>query len=70
MASAKVTIKYSPYPQGVQDLWGPVEREESQRLVKELYDKWYNLGAIGIIGNIGGDRKDLIAGSSSPLIFP
>ena len=37
---------------------GPEEREESQRLVKEPYDKWYDLGAIGIIGNIDGDRKD------------
>jgi len=58
VASAKVTITYDPYPQWVQDLLGPVEREASQRLVKEPYDKWYDLGAIEVIGNIDGDRKD------------
>ena len=46
VAGAKVTITYGPYPQWVQDFLGPVEREASQRLVKEPYDKWYDLGAI------------------------
>lgn len=26
-------------------------------MVKEAYDKWYDLGAIEVIGNIDGDRK-------------
>ena len=58
LASAMVTITYGPYLQGVQDLLGPVETEASQRLVKEPYDKWYDLGALEVIGNIDGDRKD------------
>lgn len=38
--------------------WVQWRQRPSQRLVKEPYDKWDDLGAIEVIGNIDGDRKD------------